>query len=94
MAEIYDARSGDRLTPSEYSVMKNLESGKSLLRKAYRERKPGGFFIESNPELSSLHIYAARSYHKLGKYDFALNHYTQALRFRVIETGQRRYDFP
>jgi tetratricopeptide (TPR) repeat protein len=88
MAEIYDARSGDRLTPSEYSIMKNLESGKSLLQKAYRERKPGGFFIESNPELSTLHVYAARSYHKLGKFDHALNHYTQALRFRVIESGR------
>lgn len=88
IAEIYESRSGDKLTPSEFSIMKNLESGKSLLQRAYRSRKPGGFFIESNPELSSLHVQAARSYHKLGKFDFALNHYTQALRYRVIEPGK------
>jgi len=88
LAEIYDGRAGDRLTPSEYDIMKNLESGKVLLQKAYRSRKPGGFFIESNPELSSMHVHAARCYHKLGKYDSALSHYTQALRFRVIESGK------
>jgi len=88
MAAIYDSRAGDRLTPAEHDIMKNLESGKSLLRKAYRERKPGGFFIEDNGELSELHVYAARCYHKQGKYDVALNHYYQALRFRVIKPGR------
>lgn len=85
LAKIYELRSGERLTPSEHDIMKNLESGKRLLEKAYRERKASGFFIENNEEISTLHLYLARAYHKQGKFDYALNNYLQALRFRVIK---------
>ncbi len=88
MAAIYEGRSGGRITPAEHDIMKNLESGKILLRKAFRERKPGGFFIEDNSELSELHVYAARCYYRQGKYDEALSHYYQALRFRIITRGR------
>ncbi len=81
----YELRAGDRLTPSEHDIMKNLESGKRLLEKAYRERKASGFFIENHEELSSLHLYLARCYHKQGKFDYALNNYLQALRYRIIK---------
>jgi tetratricopeptide (TPR) repeat protein len=85
VAKIYELRGGERLTVAEYDIMKNLESGKRLLEKAYRERKASGFFIENNEELSSLHLYLARCYHKQGKFDYALNNYLQALRYRIIK---------
>ncbi len=85
IAKIYELRGGERLSPSEHDIMKNLESGKRLLEKAYRERKASGFFIENNEELSSLHLYLARCYHKQSKFDYALNNYLQALRYRIIK---------
>ncbi len=88
LSRIYGERTGDRITPTEYDIMKSLESGKKLLEKAYRSRKPGGFFIEDNPDISELHLYAARCYQKDEKYENALNHYAQSLRFRIVTPGR------
>ncbi|MCX7679391.1 MAG: tetratricopeptide repeat protein [Spirochaetes bacterium] len=85
ISKIYESKMTDRLTYTEYDIMKNLESGKQLLQKAYRERKAEGFFIEENEELSTLHLYLARCYRKQEKYDYALNNYVQALRYRIIK---------
>ncbi|MDY6967810.1 MAG: hypothetical protein SVR08_04020 [Spirochaetota bacterium] len=54
----------------------------------FRKRRAKGFFIEENSELSNLHLYAARCYFNLSQYEFSLNHYFQAIRYKSIEFGK------
>jgi len=82
--EIYSKRVDGKRIPSGYISLQN--SGDDIdLVSLFRNRKATGFFIENNPELSGLHLYAARINGKLGKRRDALNHYIQSLRFREIE---------
>ena len=55
------------------------------LKKLFRNRKAKGFFIEDNEKISMLHLYGGRCNFKLEKYRNSINHYMQALRFKVIE---------
>jgi tetratricopeptide (TPR) repeat protein len=82
--EIYSKRVDDKRIPSGYISLQNLNEDIDLVS-LFRNRKAEGFFIENNPELSGLHLYAARINGKLGKRRDALNHYIQSLRFREIE---------
>jgi tetratricopeptide (TPR) repeat protein len=82
--EIYSKRVADKRIPSGYISLQSSGDDVDLVD-LFRNRKAEGFFIENNPELSGLHLYAARINGKLGKRRDALNHYIQSLRFREIE---------
>ena len=82
--EIYSKRVDDKRIPSGYISLQNLNEDIDLVS-LFRNRKAEGFFIEDNPELSELHLYAGRISVKVGKRRDALNHYIQSLRFREIE---------
>ena len=81
--EHYSKRVDDTRVPSGYISLRNLGEDVDLIA-LFKNRKEKGFFIENNPELSNLHLYAARSSSRLNKRNDALNHYVQALRFREI----------
>jgi tetratricopeptide (TPR) repeat protein len=86
LTALYDKRAGGKAgEPLRLDVMKTVESGKKLLREAYRSRRAAGDFIESNDELFELHLHAGRCFFRQKKYPESLNHYKQALRFRVLE---------
>lgn len=82
--EYYSKKVDDTRVPSGYISLRNTGEDIDLIA-LFRNRKEKGFFIENNPEISRLHLYAARSSSKLNKNRDALNHYVQALRFREIE---------
>jgi tetratricopeptide (TPR) repeat protein len=82
--EIYSKRVEGKRIPSGYVSLRNTGEDVDLVA-LFRNRKAEGFFIENNPELSQLHLYAARSSLRLLKRRDALNHYIQALRFRELE---------
>lgn len=82
--EIYSKRVEGKRIPSGYVSLRNTGEDVDLVA-LFRNRKAEGFFIENNPELSQLHLYAARSSSRLQRRRDALNHYIQALRFREIE---------
>ena len=82
--EIYSKRVEGKRIPSGYVSLRNTGDDVDLVA-LFRNRKAEGFFIENNPELSQLHLYAARSSSRLLKRRDALNHYIQALRFRELE---------
>ncbi len=82
--DIYSKRVDDKRVPSGFITLKNTDKDIDLVR-MFRERKASGFFIEDNPEISGLHLYAARCSVKLKKPENALNHYYQCLRFRKLE---------
>ncbi len=81
--DIYITRVEDKRVPTGFITMKSAE--KVDLVQLFRERKAEGFFIEENPELSKLHLYGARCYFKLKRYDKALSNFTQSLRFKKLE---------
>ena len=82
--EIYSGRVDGKRIPSGYISLQNLNEDIDLVS-LFRNRKAEGFFIEDNPEISELHLYAGRISVKVGKRRDALNHYIQCLRFREIE---------
>lgn len=82
--EHYSKRVDDTRVPSGYISLRNTGEDVDLIA-LFKNRKERGFFIENNPELSELHLYAGRSSSKLNKRRDALNHYIQSLRFREIE---------
>lgn len=82
--EIYSRRVEGKRIPSGYISLRNTGEDVDLVA-LFRNRKAEGFFIENNPELSRLHLFAARSSIKLLLRRDALNHYIQALRFRELE---------
>lgn len=82
--EHYSKRVDDTRVPSGYISLRNTGEDVDLIA-LFKNRKEKGFFIEDNPELSKLHLYAARSSNRLNKRKDALNHYVQALRFRELE---------
>jgi tetratricopeptide (TPR) repeat protein len=82
--EIYSNRVEGKRIPSGYVSLRNTGEDVDLVA-LFRNRKAEGFFIENNPELSQLHLYAARSSTRLMLRRDALNHYIQALRFRELE---------
>ncbi len=81
--EHYSKRVDDTRVPSGYISLRNTGEDVDLIA-LFKNRKEKGFFIEDNPELSQLHLYAARCNSRLNKRKDALNHYVQALRFREI----------
>ena len=84
LQEIYAARVSDKRVPTGFISMKDADKNVDLVQ-LYRKRKAKGFFIENNQELSTLHLYAARCYHKLKKYLYSANHYTESLRYKHLE---------
>lgn len=87
LSSIYDTRVEDKRIPADYITAKRLEE-RTDLNKLFRERKQLPFLIEDNPEIHSLHLYAARCLFKLEEFDEALNHYIQSLRFKPLEFGK------
>lgn len=89
LAEQYSRETGGTAgRPTGLDLLKTVESGKKLIKEAYRNRRAAGFFVKDNEELFTLHIYAARCYYEDRKYSEALNHYGQALRYRSIRPGE------
>ena len=84
LTQIYEKKSGNIKLPSDLVSLKTLEAGKNLIQ-VFRNRKVAGFFIESDKELFTLHLYAARCYFKQGEHDSALNNYKQALRYHILD---------
>ena len=89
LSELYDEETGGTAgRPTGLDLLKTVESGKKLLKEAYRNRRASGFFIKDNEKLFTLHLYAARCYYEERKYPESLNHYDQALRYRSIRPGE------
>ena len=84
LEEFYSTRVDNKRIPIGFITMKE-SSKKDELKTLFRNRKAEFFFIEDNPEMSVLHLYAARCYFKLSNLDYSLNHYIQALRFKKLE---------
>jgi tetratricopeptide (TPR) repeat protein len=80
----YSTRVDNKRVPIGFITMKNAAKEVDL-KMLFRNRKAEHFFIEDNPEISSLHLYAARCYFKLSSYDYSLNHYVQSLRYKKVE---------
>jgi tetratricopeptide (TPR) repeat protein len=82
--DFYLTRVDDKRIPTGFITMKNILKEVDL-KMLFRNRKAEPFFIEDKPDVSSLHLYAARNYFKLTNYDYSLNHYIQCLRFKKVE---------
>ena len=80
----YSTRVDNKRVPIGFITMKSA-SKEVDLKMLFRNRKAEHFFIEDNPEISSLHLYAARCYFKLSNNDYSLNHYVQSLRYKKVE---------
>lgn len=85
--KIYIERVDDKRIPTGF-ITERAKDKKRDLKAMFRERTDKGFFIEDNPEISNLHIYAGRINYKLKIFDAAISHYEQALRFKKIEPGK------
>jgi hypothetical protein len=81
LEDFYAARVDNKRVPIRFITMKEASKRADLIE-LFRNRKAEGFFIEDNPEISALHLYAARCWFKLSNLDYALNHYVQSLRFK------------
>lgn len=84
LREIYSTRVDDKRVPSGFITMKDADKEINLVN-LFTRRKVDSFFIEEHKELSTLHLVAARSYAGLRKYNYALSHYIQCLRFKHLE---------
>ena len=84
LASIYVKKDDKKKLSFDFIPPKETEEVVDL-NELFRKRKAEGFFIEDNNELSTLHLYSARSYFQLSEYDAALNHFYQALRFKHVE---------
>lgn len=81
--EMYSTRSTDKKIPDSYIAIEKIEEGIDL-KKLFAERKLQPYFIENNDTLYTLHINTALCYQNMFKYNEALQHYFQALRFTTI----------
>jgi tetratricopeptide (TPR) repeat protein len=84
LEDFYLTRVENKRIPTGFITMKDA-SKEVDLKMLFRNRKAEHFFIEDNPDVSSLHLYAARCYFKLSNYDYSLNHYVQTLRYKKVE---------
>lgn len=96
LEDFYITRVEDKRIPTGFITIKDA-SREIDLAMLFRNRKAEPFFIEDNPTVSALHLYAARCYFNLSKenrsltyyktsnYDYSLNHYIQALRYKKVE---------
>ncbi len=87
LEKIYSTRVEDKKIPTNF-ITERAKDKKRDLKALFRERTDKGFFIEENPEISNLHIYAGRINLKLKNYDASLSHFIQALRYKKIEPGK------
>lgn len=87
LTDIYSKRVSEKRVPSDFVSIEKTGDEADLIA-LFRNRKEKGFFIEDNPELADLHLYAGKCSIKLGKKRDSLNHYVQSLRFRRI-TSER-----
>lgn len=86
LKKIYEARADNRIISSDYIQIKEKQDKKDI-NELFRNRKAKGFFIEENQELFNNHLYAARCSSMMYKYDSALNHYYQSLRFKPADSN-------
>jgi tetratricopeptide (TPR) repeat protein len=84
LEEFYGTRVEDKRIPTGFITMKDVSKDVDL-KMLFRNRKAEPFLIEDKPDISILHLYAARNYFKLTNYDYSLNHYIQCLRFKKVE---------
>jgi tetratricopeptide (TPR) repeat protein len=80
---IYSKRSIDKKIPDSYIAIEKIEEGINL-QKLFTDRKLQPYFIENNDTLYTLHINAALCYQNMFKYNEAVQHYFQSLRFTII----------
>lgn len=85
--KIYSARVEDKKIPTGF-ITERAKDKKHDLKALFRERIDKGFFIEENPEISNLHVYAGKANYKLKNFDASISHFVQALRFKKIEPGK------
>ncbi len=82
--EFYAARVEDKRIPTGFITTR--ESIREIdLRMVFRNRRAEHFFIEDNPRISRLHLFAARCHGHLSDYYHSMNHYIQALRYKNVE---------
>ncbi len=79
--DIYSKRVKNRRIPAGFISMMTDQREVDLIR-VYRERKPGEFFIEDNPELAELHYLAGISHLKKKQHRHSISHFFQSLRFK------------
>ncbi len=84
LTDYYLKKVEDRRIPEQMISILNVGEKTDLIE-LFRKRKEKGFLIEDNPEMSELHLYAARSLSALNKKRDALNNYIQSLRFSKYE---------
>jgi tetratricopeptide (TPR) repeat protein len=82
--EIYSKRVDDKRIPTDFITLAS-ERQMMDINRLFRERKVDLFFIEDNTELYNLHSDAAKCFYETRVYDEAINHYYQALRFRIMK---------
>jgi tetratricopeptide (TPR) repeat protein len=82
--EFYSTRVDNKRIPISFISLKKA-SKDAHLKMLFRDRKAEHFFIEDNPDLSTLHLFAARCHYKLSGLDQSLSHYVQSLRFKKVE---------
>lgn len=85
--DIYNKRSDKKKVPTGFITLRSTEKEENLIE-VFRKRRAEHFFIEDNFEIFELHLFAARSYFQLLKYDYSLNHHIQAMRFKKVEPGK------
>ena len=85
--ETYSKRVSDKRVPSDFISIEKTGDEADLIA-LFRNRKEKGFFIEDNPELADMHLYAGKCSMKLGRKRDSLNHYVQSLRFRRITAAR------
>lgn len=85
--EYYSKNVENKRLPTDFITVESAEEAIDL-NKMYRERKNKLFQIEINSKMYFMHLNAAVSYHGMGEFDKAINHYYQALRFTHIEKNK------
>lgn len=83
----YLTRVDDKRIPTGF-ITEREPSKEIDLTMIFRMRKAESFFIEDNPEVSSLHWYAGRCLFQQSNYLHSLNHYVQCLRFKHLAPKQ------
>ena len=87
LKNIYGTHLEDKRIPSDFISMKTDKEDIDI-NKIFLERKAKGFFIEDNPKLMKLHLYAGACYAALWQPSESISNYTHALRYKLVEPGK------
>ncbi|MBN2041002.1 MAG: hypothetical protein JW864_13235 [Spirochaetes bacterium] len=89
---VYDRKNDYLKIPDDLIFIEKRKDRKDL-NDLFRRRKIDKYFIEENPELFKLHLFAARCYFKTDEYNASLNHFYNSLRYKELQEQQDAYIF-